>query len=175
MSGPSTILKMQTAGGFACFGKSDCKPTPSSASARASIRTTLQSAKTVREEARTLRADQWKALREQKKAARADLLQELAAQVQLVYKDRLAKELTILRQTDPNMDDSERRKVAMMLAEEVAYRMKVVGADAIILKVDEMFPRAGGKPRARGSVAKQPTSSTTKKKLASAKKKRITK
>jgi predicted RecB family endonuclease len=110
----------------------------------------LQTAKTAREDARTARADAFKTLREQKKAARTELLQELTANVERIYKERVAKELASLRRSDPNMEDSERLKVAKMLAEAEAYRMKVVGADQIIVKVDEMFEsasRAGGRPR----------------------------
>ena len=138
-------------------------------SARAS---TLQTAKTAREDARTARADAFKTLREQKKAARTELLQELTANVERIYKERVAKELASLRRSDPNMEDSERLKVAKMLAEAEAYRMKVVGADQIIVKVDEMFgnaataSRAGGRPRKPAATKPKPKpASKSKKKL----------
>ena len=180
----------QAAGGFACFGQSKKECTPPSGSARASRATsrtsrtarvtssarasTLQTAKTAREDARTARADAFKTLREQKKAARTELLQELTANVERIYKERVAKELASLRRSDPNMEDSERLKVAKMLAEAEAYRMKVVGADQIIVKVDEMFgnaatataSRAGGRPRKPKAATKpkpKPASKSKKK------------
>lgn len=168
---PIVPTATQAAGGFACFGKKECTPPSGSARAsRATSRTarvtssarasTLQTAKTAREDARTARADAFKTLREQKKAARTELLQELTANVERIYKERVAKELASLRRSDPNMEDSERLKVAKMLAEAEAYRMKVVGADQIIVKVDEMFgtataPRAGGRLR-KPKVASKP-------------------
>ena len=183
----NVLTATQAAGGFACFGsKKEC--TPPSGSARATSRasratrvtssaraSTLQTAKTAREDARTARADAFKTLREQKKAARTELLQELTGNVERIYKERVAKELASLRRSDPNMEDSERIKVAKMLAEAEAYRMKVVGADQIIVKVDEMFgtataSRAGGRPRAprkpkAASKPKAKPASKSKKKL----------
>ena len=181
----SALPATQAAGGFACFGQSKKECTPPSGSARATSRatrvtssaraSTLQSAKTAREDARTARADAFKTLREQKKAARTELLQELTGNVERIYKERVAKELASLRRSDPNMEDSERIKVAKMLAEAEAYRMKVVGADQIIVKVDEMFgtataSRAGGRPRAprkpkAASKPKAKPASKSKKKL----------
>jgi len=173
---PIVPTATQAAGGFACFGKKEC--TPPSGSARASRATrvtssarasTLQTAKTAREDARTVRADAFKTLREQKKAARTELLQELTANVERIYKERVAKELASLRRSDPNMEDGERLKVAKMLAEAEAYRMKVVGADQIIVKVDEMFEsasRAGGRPRKPAATKPKPKpASKSKKKL----------
>ena len=180
----NALTATQAAGGFACFGQSKKECTPPSGSARASRATsratrvtssarasTLQSAKTAREDARTARADAFKTLREQKKAARTELLQELTANVERIYKERVAKELASLRRSDPNMEDSERLKVAKMLAEAEAYRMKVVGADQIIVKVDEMFgtataSRAGGRPRKPAATKPKPKpASKSKKKL----------
>jgi len=102
---PIVPTATQAAGGFACFGKKECTPPSGSARAsRATSRTarvtssarasTLQTAKTAREDARTARADAFKTLREQKKAARTELLQELTANVERIYKERVAKELS---------------------------------------------------------------------------------